>query len=105
MRFCPLRTSTMISEARRTIAWKRVFHDVQDAPRPNTQFAPPEPHENIKKQPSQRSTVYTVPGGTRTPDLLVRSQALYPAELQAHVITTKVIIAHAARKVNAEYDN
>ena len=23
-------------------------------------------------------------GGTRTPDLLVRSQSLYPAELQAH---------------------
>ena len=25
------------------------------------------------------------PGGTRTPDLLVRSQSLYPAELQAHL--------------------
>ena len=24
------------------------------------------------------------PGGTRTPDLAVRSRALYPAELQAH---------------------
>ena len=24
------------------------------------------------------------PGGTRTPDLLVRSQTLYPTELQAH---------------------
>ena len=24
------------------------------------------------------------PGGTRTPDLLVRSQTLYPAELRAH---------------------
>ena len=24
------------------------------------------------------------PGGTRTPDLLVRSQTLYPAELLAH---------------------
>ena len=24
------------------------------------------------------------PGGTRTPDLLVRSQSLYPAELLAH---------------------
>ena len=24
------------------------------------------------------------PGGTRTPDLLVRSQSLYPAELRAH---------------------
>ena len=23
--------------------------------------------------------------GTRTPDLLVRSQSLYPAELQAHI--------------------
>ncbi len=33
-----------------------------------------------------------VPGGTRTPGLLVRSQALYPAELQAHALTTRVII-------------
>ncbi len=47
----------------------------------------------------------SVPGGTRTPGLLVRSQALYPAELQAHALTTKSIIAHAARKVNAKYDN
>ena len=27
-----------------------------------------------------------VPGGIRTPGLLVRSQTLYPAELQAHVV-------------------
>ena len=27
-----------------------------------------------------------VPEGTRTPDLLVRSQSLYPAELQAHLL-------------------
>ena len=58
-----------------------------------------------KKQPSQRSTAYTVPGGTRTPGLLVRSQALYPAELQAHALTTNVIIAHGAQKVNAKHDN
>ena len=28
--------------------------------------------------------LFGVPGGIRTPDLLVRSQSLYPAELQAH---------------------
>ncbi len=28
-----------------------------------------------------------VPGGIRTPDLLVRSQSLYPAELQAHIVS------------------
>jgi hypothetical protein len=27
---------------------------------------------------------YGAPGGIRTPDLLVRSQTLYPAELRAH---------------------
>ncbi len=27
-----------------------------------------------------------VPGGTRTPNLLLRRQLLYPAELQAHMI-------------------
>ena len=28
------------------------------------------------------------PGGIRTPDLLIRSQALYPAELRAHIDTS-----------------
>ena len=30
--------------------------------------------------------------GTRTPDLLVRSQSLYPAELQAHIIFNSLVI-------------
>ena len=30
--------------------------------------------------------MYGVPGGVRTPDLLVRSQSLYPTELQARLI-------------------
>ena len=29
--------------------------------------------------------IYGAPGGTRTPDLRVRSPALYPAELQARI--------------------
>jgi hypothetical protein len=29
---------------------------------------------------------FGTPGGIRTPDLLIRSQALYPAELLAHII-------------------
>jgi hypothetical protein len=39
------------------------------------------------------------PGGIRTPDLLVRSQTLYPAELRAHsfVIVTQPIIFSANR--------
>ena len=39
-------------------------------------------HRILKKNPAYES----VPGGTRTPDLLVRSQSLYPAELQAHLV-------------------
>ena len=31
-------------------------------------------------------------GGTRTPDLLVRSQALYPTELHAHVVIVDLIL-------------
>ncbi len=30
------------------------------------------------------------PGGIRTPDHLVRSQVLYPAELQAHDVSIKI---------------
>ena len=34
-----------------------------------------------------------MPGGTRTPNLLVRSQTLYPIELQAHIfsLSAKII--------------
>ena len=39
------------------------------------------------------------PEGTRTPDLLVRSQSLYPAELQAHNLFSPITIAKFARKV------
>ena len=31
------------------------------------------------------SFLFGAPEGTRTPDLLIRSQALYPAELRAHI--------------------
>lgn len=32
------------------------------------------------------------PEGTRTPDLLVRSQSLYPAELQAHGFSQQYLL-------------
>ncbi len=38
-----------------------------------------------KKSPFIRTRIFGVPEGIRTPDLLVRSQTLYPAELQAHI--------------------
>lgn len=55
-----------------------------------------------------RSLKAGVPRGIRTPDLLVRSQSLYPAELWAHVrqftlqpyLTTLFIIAHLVEIVN-----
>ena len=43
----------------------------------------------------------SVPEGIRTPDLLVRSQTLYPAELQAHGLTTGIIISRTRQFVNA----
>ena len=43
---------------------------------------------------------YGVPGGIRTPDLLVRSQSLYPAELQAHHPLTISIISQLFLIVN-----
>ena len=38
--------------------------------------------------------------GTRTPDLLVRSQSLYPAELQAHFSNSFIIISSKVQYVN-----
>jgi hypothetical protein len=37
--------------------------------------------------------VQSTPGGDRTPDLLVRSQALCPAELRAHIGDAEMVIA------------
>ena len=37
-------------------------------------------------------------GGIRTPDLLVRSQTLYPTELQAHIFNCKLILHHTKTK-------
>jgi hypothetical protein len=38
---------------------------------------------------AQRVTEPSVPGGIRTPNLLIRSQKLYPVELQAHFVNPK----------------
>ena len=38
-----------------------------------------------KKRTGKPVLLNGAPGGTRTPDLLVRSQSLYPAELRAHI--------------------
>ena len=45
--------------------------------------------DSIKKA-LKNSSAFTLlngdPGGIRTPDLLIRSQTLYPAELRSHLI-------------------
>ena len=38
--------------------------------------------------------------GIRTPDLLVRSQTLYPAELAAHIFLCPIILSLFQQKVN-----
>ena len=42
------------------------------------------------KKPDTRMGIWLfgTPKGTRTPDLLIRSQSLYPTELSAHVLAT-----------------
>ena len=46
--------------------------------------------------------------GTRTPDLLVRSQSLYPAELSAHfravIFDCPYIITHLFEKINSYFN-
>ena len=54
----------------------------------------PEYGVNIK-QKSDRLLPIALLGaseGTRTPDLLVRSQSLYPAELQTHVLESALLL-------------
>ncbi len=64
-------------------------------------FAPPSlfssllTNENKKrKAPTKSKLFFGAPRGTRTPDLLVRSQTLYPAELLAHLFLPKYIITN-----------
>ena len=48
---------------------------------------------------SYKNTRHGTPEGTRTPDLLIRSQSLYPAELLAHAhLKCLDIIAQGAQK-------
>ena len=46
--------------------------------------------QKIKKSRQSNDCLLGAPGGTRTPDLLVRSQTLYPAELRAHILLIAV---------------
>ena len=43
--------------------------------------------------------------GTRTPDLLVRSQSLYPAELQAHCPDDNIYFTTFQNKCQAFFQN
>ena len=49
---------------------------------------------------SQLRFLFGTPEGTRTPDLLVRSQSLYPTELPAHTTLSQrpIILAQSVRK-------
>ena len=53
-----------------------------------------EPHK-VRFATWERQLAAGAPGGTRTPDLLVRSQTLYPAELLAHgLFSNSLLIIH-----------
>ena len=59
--------------------------------------------EKRAKKTGQPQAVLGAPEGTRTPDLLIRSQALYPAELLAHYLSL-IIIALINNYVNTFLD-
>ena len=49
---------------------------------------------------SYKNTRHGTPEGTRTPDLLIRSQSLYPTELPAHTFAERLdIVAQRAKFV------
>ena len=56
----------------------------------------PSLRKKLTGYPKQDNLLIGTPKGTRTPDLLIRSQSLYPTELSAHVrfITRLHIIAY-----------
>ncbi len=56
-----------------------------------------------KKSSVQSTKDFGVPGGIRTPDLLVRSQSLYPAELQAHCSSQRNILYHTLPRLSSVF--
>ena len=65
------------------------------------------PSEFEQKKQSRGKILCSVFGaleGTRTPDLLVRSQSLYPTELPAHIrLGTRYILTQADVKINSKF--
>ncbi len=57
------------------------------APHPWSSFRIPSEPKKKKDHPLDGLFLFGVPEGIRTPDLLIRSQTLYPAELQAHLLS------------------
>ena len=59
-----------------------------------------------KKEVTWTSFSFGTPGEIRTPDLLVRSQALYPAELRVQVAVRRINVLRQAshERVHSEMD-
>ncbi len=53
---------------------------------------------NIIKQAGINPACFITPEEIRTPDLLVRSQTLYPAELRAHILLNCHVVNDSARE-------
>ena len=66
-----------------------IFHDIATLQQDGVHFAP-------------RRLLVGAPGEIRTPDRLVRSQVLYPAELRAHHLGCRACQASCRRQVNGE---
>ena len=79
---------------------RTVFLDIFRPTQPKTQKQNPRKRLDIKHF---RGLFRGVPEGIRTPDLLVRSQTLYPAELRAHGLFSRrlFIVARQREFVNA----
>ena len=77
---------------------------------PGTLFGARADQRKRKRHGINRAFLPGAPRGTRTPDLLVRSQSLYPAELWAHfllrtvVLTTIAIISHLLQLVKRFFE-
>ena len=61
---------------------------------------------NIQKnpQPMAEGLLYGAPGGIRTPDQVVRSHLLYPAELRVLEVVYKVYLKLAFEVFNFAFD-
>ena len=79
------------------------YIEKEDAGYPTSSISIANPKQSLMKNKGFGFAQFGTPKGTRTPDLLIRSQSLYPTELSAHKRISKRLSILAHRGAKSKY--